>query len=182
MNQDKAATKNVIVSAVTNKKKRKSVVIALVVLLILLGVSAFIVYWSHKPKNPYHVDLTKLTPSQQAQYLSDAGDYRNAEKVWDKELLKAKDTQSKLDIYAYQAAIATKTQHYEDAKKYAEKALELSPNSDIPHVSLAELAQAQGDKVTAKKEWQLAIEHLDKNRPGYNLILRDYTASLGALK
>ena len=40
---------------------------------------------------------------------------------------------------------------YNDAKMYADKALKLAPKSSTAYVTLAYLAQAQGDKASAKK-------------------------------
>lgn len=182
MNQDKPGAKNVTVSAVSGRKSRKWLIFGIVLLVVIIGAGIAIYQWQQRPKNPYHVDLTKLTPLQQAQYLSDVGDYKNAEKVWDKELAKAKDTQAKINIYAQQVATAAKFGQDNDAKSYADKAFKLSPNASVIYAALAQAAQTQGDKASAKKYWQQAIAKLDKNIPGYNVVLRDYENSLAALK
>lgn len=155
--------------------------------LILVGVTS-LASWSHQQAlRSAKLDFMSsvvagLSPAQKAQYYSDQGEYKLAEKIWNDELSKTKDTQSKLDIYFQQSAIATKYKKYNDAQKYADQAVSLAPKSSDSYVTMALLAKAQGDITSAKKYWQQAIDLLDKNRPGYSLILKDYQASLDALK
>lgn len=177
MNQDKAVTKNIITSAVAGKKNWKLFIFILAV-LVVIGTGTY--YLHHK--FAHHVDLSNRTPMQKAEYYEATGNYKAAEKVWDTDLASTKDVQSKVAIYYQQSALATNTQHYKDAKTYAEKAQKLAPNSSVPYVALAELAQAQGDKATARKDWQQAIAHVDPNAPGANLLLRDYKVKLESVR
>ena len=123
-----------------------------------------------------------LSPTQKAQYYSDNGEYKLAQKIWQDELVKAKDTPNKLRIYFMQSSIAVKFENYQDAKKYADKALKLAPKSDLTYVVLAQLAQAQGDKASAKKYWQQAIKFIDPKDPASDLIQDEYQYKLDALK
>lgn len=165
------------------EKKRKTIKLLIIVLIF---VSAGGLVWQGHKENlrlaamSYAVD--GLSPTQKAQYYSDNGEYKIAQKIWQDQLAKTTDTPTKLSIYYMQSAIAVKFKNYKDAKKYADKALNLAPKSNITYVALAQLAQAQGDKVSAKKYWQQAIKFIDPKNPVAGLIERDYQTSLDALK
>lgn len=163
--------------------KRKIIKIATIALLILV-VGGFV--WQYQQRNARLAAMSSvvegLAPAQQAQYYSDQGEYKIAEKIWQDQMAKTTDTPTKLNIYYMQSAIAVKFKNYKDAKKYADEALTLAPKSSAPYVALAQLAQAQGDKVTARQNWQQAIKFIDPKNPASNLIQRDYQSSLDALK
>ena len=181
MSQDKTVVFGKVgkVSSILTDGWRKKIIV-IVVAVLILGLAGFAVYSHFRgPKNPDHVDLSTLTPLQKAQYFGDVGDYKAAQGVWKGQLKGAKTTADKVGVYYQQSALALKTKHYEDAKKYAEQAKKLAPHSNVPYAALAELAEAQGDKKTAKTNWQLAIDNLDPNTPGANLILLGYKARLG---
>lgn len=172
------------------KSHRKAVIgILIIVLVLILGWLAYEGVHHHnqerRKSSNAAVDkklLANLSPSQKAEYLASQGDYAGAEQAWQDQLAKAKTTQDKLGIYYQQSALAVSFKHYDDAKKYAKEAKKLSPDSPTPYVALAQIAQAQGDKVSAQKYWQEAIDHLDHNDPAYNLKKHDYQSSLDSLK
>lgn len=165
------------------QKKRKTIKLLIIVLIF---VSAGGLAWQGYKNNSrlaamsYAVD--GLSTTQKAQYFSDNGEYKIAEKIWQDQLAKTKDTPTKLTIYYMQSVIAEKFKKYNDAKKYADQALKLAPKSSTTYVILAQLAQVQGDKASAKKYWQQAIKFIDPKNPASNLIQEDYQASLDALK
>ncbi len=166
------------------KAKQQMIIRYLVIILIVSVVGGLI--WQHQKNNSrlaamsYAVD--GLSPSQKSQYYSSNGEYKLAEKVWQDQLAKTSDTPTQLSIYYMQSSVALKFKKYTDAQKYATQALKLAPTSSTAYVSLAQLAQAQGDKTSAKIFWQQAIKNIDPKNPASNLIKIDYQASLDALK
>lgn len=164
------------------KHKKFVVVLALVIIMLMVGGLGYKIYKRGFSPTQSSSNSASITPTQKAQYLADQGKYVAAEKVWQEQLANAKDQQTKLGIYYQQASLASRFKHYDDAKKYAEEAKQLAPNSSTSYVALAHMAESQGDKVAAKQYWQQAINHLDPNALGYNLILRDYQSSLDSLK
>lgn len=171
-------------SGLTPKEKKRKTTKLLIVILIFVSVGGLIWqgYKNNSRLEAMSYAVEGLSPTQKAQYYSDMGEYKIAEKIWQDELAKTTDTPTKLNIYYMQSAIAVKFKNYKDAKIYADKALKLAPKSNITYVALARLAQAQGDKVSAKKYWQQAIKFIDPKNPAINLIQEDYQASLDALK
>ncbi len=165
------------------EKKRKTTKL-LIVILIFVSVGGLVWqgYKNNSRLEAMSYAVEGLSPTQKAQYYSDNGEYKIAQKIWQDELEKAKDTPTKLRIYFMQSAIAVKFENYQDAKKYADKALKLAPKSNLTYAALAQLAQAQGDKASAKKYWQQAIKFIDPKNPAINLIQEDYQANLDALK
>lgn len=123
-----------------------------------------------------------LLPAQQAQVLRDKGDYSAAEQVWQKQLDQTQDTPGKLSIYYQMAQVALKFKRYDDATNYAAKAMLLDSKSYVPYAAYASIAEAKGDKASAKQYLEQAIAHIDPNLDGANLITRDYQAQLDSLK
>lgn len=131
-----------------------------------------------KPK----VDVNSLDPEAKYHYLESQGNYTGAEQALESQLPGAKDTLAKLEVYSQQSMVALQFKRYDDAKKYADQALQLDPNSDIPYTTLAYWAEAKGDTTAAKNYWQQAITKLDVNAPAYNLLKRQYQTHLQGLK
>ena len=75
-----------------------------------------------------------------------------------------------------------KFKKYDQAKQYAQEAQKVSQESHVPYVALAHIAEAQREKTKAQQYWQQAIDKLNPNIVGYELMLRDYKTSLEALK
>lgn len=150
-------------------------------LVLVVLVAGFLIYFlvfrTTAPKVP-----AGLNAEQQSWYLSNAGDYKAAEQVWQQKLGAASDTPTKLGIYYQQAAVAIKFKRYDDAKKYASQAMQLDPRSYIPYSAYASIAEAQGDKDSEKHYLQQTIAHIDPSLNGANLIARDYQSKLDALK
>lgn len=171
-------------SGLSSKEKKRKTIKLLIIVLIFVSAGGLV--WQAQKNSSRLAAMSYavegLSPTQKAQYYSDNGEYKLAEKIWQDELSKATDTPTKLNIYYMQSAIAVKFKNYKDAKIYADKALKLAPKSNITYVALARLAQAQGDKASAKKYWQQAIKFIDPKNPAINLIQEDYQASLDALK
>lgn len=119
---------------------------------------------------------------QQAQYYADEGQYQSAEQSWQKKLTGTSDASDKVAIYYQQSTLAVQFKKYADAKKYADEALSLAPNSPEPYVALAQLAEAQNNTPLAKQYWQQAINHVNMNVPGWNMVKSDYQSHLDALK
>lgn len=128
------------------------------------------------------VKFASLSPDQQAQYLADNGQYAAAQETYQNEYNSAKNDKTRLNILFQQAMLAAKARHYKEANNYAAKAKQLAPNSSTTYVALAQIAQTEGDKNSAKNYWQQAISKLDPKNPAYSLIKRDYQSSLEALK
>ncbi len=123
-----------------------------------------------------------LTTDQQYNYLADHHDYKGAEKILEKKLQSAKTKSDKVAIYSKQSALALKFDDIKAAKTYVDKALQLDPNDISTFTAAAYLAQASGDKTLAKHYWQEAIDHLNPNVNGYNLIKNDLQISLENVK
>lgn len=170
------------------KKDKKRYAIGLVAFVLVAAVIGGLLWWNHRQtvRNQHLAYMSSfvdgLAPAQKAQYYSDQGEYKIAEKIWQDELSKTTDTPTKLSLYFLQSALAVKFKNYNDAKKYATEALVLSPKSSTPYVSLAQMAQAQGDKAAARQYWQQAINLIDPNDPAANLIKIDYQYNLDKLK
>lgn len=130
-----------------------------------------------KPK----VDVSSLNPEEKYHYLASQGDYTAAEQALESQLASAKGTQAKLEVYSQQSMVALQFKRYDDAKKYADQALQLDPNSDIPYTTLAYWAQAKGDTAAAKNYWQQAITKLDTTAPQYELVKRQYQSDIQEL-
>lgn len=135
-----------------------------------------------KQNAPSKPDVSQLNTEEKYHYLADTGNYAGAEQALESQLAGAQDTTSKLAIYSQQSAVALQFKKYDDAKAYADKALQLDPNSDIPYATLAYWAQAQGDKKSAESYWQQAIDKLDPALPQYSLLKRQYQSSLQGLE
>ena len=148
-------------------------------LIVLAGVAWGIKLYhdKHAIKFPPAVKSTE----QKYHYLANQGNYGAAEGVLSGALKTAKTKEDKANIYFEQSGVAIQFKHYEDAKKYADKALEVDPGYSDAYAAEAFVATAQGDKTAAKKYWQQAIAHLDPNRPAANIIKRDYQTNLDSL-
>lgn len=127
------------------------------------------------------VDVNSLDPEAKYHYLASTGDYAGAEAALEGQLANANDTTSRLEVYSQQSAIALQFKHNDDAKKYADKAMQLDPNSDIPYSTLAYWAKAVGNKDAAKNYWEQAISKLDPNAPQYSLVQRQYQKNIQGL-
>jgi len=172
------------VDKLSPKAKQQRIIRYLIVILIVVLAGGLV--WQHQRDNSrlaamnYVVDGLSL--NQKSQYFASNGEYNLAEKIWQDELTKTTDTPTKLSIYYMQSSIALKLKKYNDAQKYADQSLKLAPTSSTTYVTLAELSQAQGDKILAKNYWLQAIKFIDPKNPASNLIQRDYQSSLDALK
>ena len=166
------------------RAKRQMATRYLVIVLVILVGGGLI--WQHQKNNSRLAAMAAvvegLTPTQKSQYYASNGEYKLAEKVWQDQLILTKDTPTKLSIYFTQSSIAIKFKKYNDAQKYANESLNLAPQSSATYVTLAYLAQALGDKISAKKDWQLAIKNIDPKTPGINIIQQDYQSNLDSLK
>lgn len=166
--------------------KLLGMILAVVILLSAVAWYVFVRPGSSQPNttanNSVKAPPANTSADQKAQFYADEGQYAQAEQSWQDQLDSAKDTDTKLGIYYQQSALALKFKHYDDAKKYADAAKQLAPNSPQPYVALAQLAEAQNNIPQAKQYWQQAINHVDTNMPGYNLTQSDYQSHLDALK
>lgn len=137
---------------------------------------------SKEHENSPKVDLNSLNTEEKYHYLADSGDYGAAEQALEAALPGAKDKTSRLSIYSQQSAVALQFKKYDDAKAYADKALQLDSGSTIPYVTLAHWAGAQGNKTLAIEYWQQAISRLDKSAPQYSLLQQEYEANVRSLE
>lgn len=158
-------------------------------IIIILAAGVWYVFWRSSSSTPgTTVTSTASAPpantslEQQAQYYADEGQYQSAEQSWQKKLASTTNASDKVAIYYQQSALAVQFKKYADAKKYADEALSLSPDSPGPYAALAQLAEAQNNIPLAKQYWQQAINHVNTNMPGYNIIQSDYKSHLDALK
>jgi len=166
------------------KAKRLMATRYLVVVLIILVGGGLI--WQHQKNNSRLAAMSAvvegMSPNQASQYLASIGEYKFAQKIWQNLLTVTNDTPTKINIYNLQTSLAIKFKKYNDAQKYADQSYKVAPDYSVTYVTMAYLAQAQGDKASAKKDWQLAIKFIDPNNPGSNIIQYDYQSSLDALK
>jgi tetratricopeptide (TPR) repeat protein len=155
-----------------------AVVAALLLVSIFVGVKVF----NDEGENSDLPKTTHLSVAQRAFYQADKGNYTAAKDLWEDQLGKVTTVKEKLNIYYQQSALGLRFKHYDEAKEFAEKAMKLSPNSPTAYVALAHIAEAEDNKDQAKSYWEKAIAHLSPSTPGYDLIKRDYQASLDALE
>ncbi len=167
-----------------NRNLKPASLISIVVVLIVL-ITAGIYFMqrsrSTSPKVTYNIPAN-LTPNQKALYLANSNQYQAAMQVYKQELTDTNSSSSKLNIYFMMSALALRFNDYSNARLYANEAKLLVPKSSDPYVSLAQLATAEGNASAAKQYWQEAINNLDPNQPGYNLIKEDYQRSMAELK
>ena len=167
-----------------NRQLKKRLIYVIIIVMTLIGIG----YFNHK--HVVHQDklnhMAKISKSynsiQRAKYYSEQGEYKLAESILDSEISKAKDVHSKIAIYIEQSNISISYKKYNDAKKYLDKVVALSPKSIETYSAQSYLALSQGDKVTARKYIQLAIDSVDENSPGYNMTIYDLKTSLDTIK
>ena len=163
--------------------KIAKVVLGSALVIAAIAIGAYFIQSSKfaTPKPKYYIP-PHLTLNQQAQYLADHNQYQPAIQIYQQELASAKDTTTKLNTYFYMSALAMRFKDYGNAILYANEAKLIDSKSTTAYVALAQIYTAEGNKTSAKQYWQQAINHLDPNQPGYNLIKLDYENSIASLK
>jgi len=152
--------------------------------LIVLAIILAIIFANRRSAN-YEPPVTPpkgITSSQKAIFEENHGQYANAEQAWQSQLSSTSTTEDKLNIYFEQSSTALQFKKYQDATNYANQAMSLNPNSSIPYVALANISMEEGNNAQAKQYWQQAINKLNPNDPGYNIMLEEYTQSLESIK
>lgn len=158
--------------------------ICAVVLAVAVGATLFTVHIMHnreaaaqRAKLAQAFYNAPLTPNQEADYLAHNGNYDRAQQVLAEQISKTNNTKDQAAIYAHQASIALDAHDYGQANVYAGEAEVTAPSSNTAAL-VANVAMQGGDRVTAAKYYQLAINRLDKNSPTYGYILRQYQNAL----
>jgi tetratricopeptide (TPR) repeat protein len=152
-----------------------------VIILLLLGAAV----WGIKAYHDSHTlkfPRPNMSTDQKYHYLADKGDYKGAEKILGDAFQKATTKLDKANLSFEQSALALQFKDTKNAKLYADQALKAYPGYSDAYAAEAYVAMAQGDKNAAKKYWQQAIDHIDPNRPGANIVKIDYQAALDAIK
>lgn len=159
-------------------------VLTAIVAILILGVAAGTYYLLHIHKTMPTKDNVVLaqkpkglTPIQYSQQLISKGDYSAGQSLLNDQLRTAATPQAKIDIYSQLAVNALNAKKYNEAKDYAQKADTLFPTAGTAY-QLAYIAAKMGDRTTARKYYQVAINRLDKNSDSYDMQLKNYTASL----
>jgi tetratricopeptide (TPR) repeat protein len=122
------------------------------------------------------------TPQEKYHYYADKGKYAAAEKELDAQLAKAKSKDDKYNIYLQQAGVAAQLKHYSDAKAYVDKAIKLEPNTTAPYTTLANIAEAQGNKKSAISYWKKALKELDHGSPRYDTAKQYFESNIKRLQ
>lgn len=152
---------------------------------LFIGVVAGGVYFvlrnMDKTSKTETVVLSKTETIAKAQKLTTEGKYPEA-----KTLLEGAIKRTKIpgDITEYEMAIYTlamQAKVYGDAQLYAIKLDKANPTSGSAH-DVAYAATLNGDKETAKKYLQTAIDKLDKTKPQSGIILHNYEYELKELQ
>lgn len=157
----------------------------LIVMIAVIACAAVVVYFVKDvpPKKVVTVYVPPhLTVSEQVQYLTNHNEYQAAEQIWQQQFSKANSIQTREEIYFSQVSTALHFKQYKDALHYAKTAETLDPKSPAPYTEFAQIAQDEGNNALAKSYWRQAINHLNPNQPGYNLIVSDYKENITSLK
>lgn len=107
------------------------------------------------------------------------GDYSKAQQMASEQATSATNNDDKAFAYMTQASIALNAKKYDEAKQYAEKAEAAAP-SDVTASLLGDIAMAQGDKATAAKDYQLALDRVDKSVKTNRQRIQSYQTKLKA--
>lgn len=166
-----------------NYNKIAKLALAVAVIIAAVATSAYFIQTSKytPPKLKYYMPAN-LSSNQKALYLANNNQYQEAVQVYVKELAHTNNTSDKLNIYGYMEALAIRFKDYNSAQLYANDAKSIDSKSPAPYVYLAELASAEGNKNAAKQYWQQAINYLDPNQLGYNMIKADYQRNIARLQ
>lgn len=120
---------------------------------------------------------TKEQTAQKADTLAYSGNYAAAKALLDSAVSKAETPTEKVYYQSKAVAIALNAGKMADAYAYAKEEYKTMPTSATAF-AVGQGAQINGDYVTAKKYIQMAIDMLDKSKPGANITLNGYQAVL----
>jgi len=152
--------------------------LGLVVLIIVAGVIVGIYALAHHSDNP----TENLTPRQQSEVYASNGNYAAAQRALAAQLAGPTSADAKATIYSEQVSVALNFKQYQQAQRYAQQAENLT-HSAAAAEQLGYVAEAAGDKISAAKYYQLAIDRQSKlpQTPANQLIQRSYKTKLQEL-
>jgi len=158
-----------------------SYVIAGVIIVVAVGGYALI-HHRNNPKNYITPSGLKETRNQfSTPQPQTAANVAENQKQYDAALEQVSDPAQQASIYDQKASDALDVNDYTNAMTYAKKAESLAPAPRTAYM-IALVAQANGDKTTAKKYLQTAIDRVDKNDPASKFQIQSYQHLLQELK
>jgi len=142
-----------------------------ILIFIIIAVATFFVFFN-KNDSKYSVGQGRINTKS----------YNSKQKELKDQLKIGATDQEKTDIYFKLMSEALQNNNITDATVYANDIKNVSGKSDTFYASMAYISEAKNDKAQAIQYWQKAIDVLDPNIEGYNLIKNDYQISINELK